>query len=599
MKKLNFSQNVFWGIFIILLAVGLLYLKGNIYYDFAGVETIVDTEIFKVIEIHNFFISIVVSFLIALMCAYISAVKICYNYVAEKTIGFFKWIVGNKKKVLLNAIALLFLAILAIGSSLVFQKAKDFDTYNPYVAYIIFGVFVVLFYAFKCRKTVHQYLHQYFFVMLMLVGTIHILIAPPLVGISWDDAIHYDKAAYISWEHKGQVAMLDDLQEYNHANFIAFEYGYTAEDRQEWKEFTDANDDQYTLVDVEYSMGLKCIAYIPSGIALAVGRGLGLSYIATYMFGKWISLLCYAIISSISIKILRDRGKILIATISMIPTLMFMASSYSYDGWVCAFIILGYAILFGTIQRGEKISLKRQLLATILLVIGIVPKAIYFPILLPLLFVKKQHYQMPAKSRCIALIAMLFLMSTFLLPLFINGAGEGDLRGGAGVNSTEQISFMIANVTTYAKILLRFLAGYLSSDASVGYLTLMANYGQANYFTVCVIVVIIAAIIDNRMYSEKEDVGRFFKIVVLFGAFVAMALSATALYISFTAVGSPTIAGCQPRYILPVLFIVVYVLSEMKLELSQKIKNNGFMLCTSSMALIFLYALYDLCIAYY
>ena len=37
-----------------------------------------------------------------------------------------------------------------------------------------------------------------------------------------------------------------------------------------------------------------------------------------------------------------------------------------------------------------------------------------------------------------------------------------------------------------------------------------------------------------------------------------MVLVATALYISFTAVGADYVAGCQPRYLLPILFPTVY-----------------------------------------
>ena len=43
-----------------------------------------------------------------------------------------------------------------------------------------------------------------------------------------------------------------------------------------------------------------------------------------------------------------------------------------------------------------------------------------------------------------------------------------------------------------------------------------------------------------------------------FSAAVCVVLVATALYISFTAVGADYIAGCQPRYLLPLLFPTAY-----------------------------------------
>ena len=44
----------------------------------------------------------------------------------------------------------------------------------------------------------------------------------------------------------------------------------------------------------------------------------------------------------------------------------------------------------------------------------------------------------------------------------------------------------------------------------------------------------------------------------IYNAAVCVVLVATALYISFTAVGADYIAGCQPRYLLPLLFPMAY-----------------------------------------
>ena len=53
--------------------------------------------------------------------------------------------------------------------------------------------------------------------------------------------------------------------------------------------------------------------------------------------------------------------------------------------------------------------------------------------------------------------------------------------------------------------------------------------------------------------------------LVLFGTVV---LVATSLYVGFTPVRLATINGCQPRYLLPILFPSIYLLG------SGKIQNN-------------------------
>lgn len=600
MNRLHFSQKVFWGTLITCLILGFLWLKGNIYYDIVGLDIPVNVEDYKVVEGKNFLIAIIVSVVLALICSVIGLVNRLCSYLEDAIKRFFRWIVSNKKKIILNIVILAVIGFVSIGLNVAFEHLKGIDSFNPYRVMIIFAVLTILYYAYKCRKDVHLYMHKYFFLIIMLVGTIHILVAPPMVGMSWDDEIHYGRTSYMSWELTAQVSEADNAMIGNYVETIQQHFGYTEEDRATWKEEINQYDDYYTLVETPaYRLSERYIAYIPSAIALAVGRGIGLSYTATFMFGKWISLLCYAIVMSLSIKLLKGRGKTLVATMAFVPTMLFMASSYSYDWWVYSFIILGYSLVIGTIQDGRKISFRRMIITLAILFFGMMPKAIYFPLILPLLLLKKDHLEKPTKSRVFIILATLLVMATFLLPMFVNGAGQGDLRGGSAVNSTEQIKFILANVPTYIKILGRFLAGYLSSDASYGYLTLMAYYGQAKYFTVCIIAIVIAAVIDNRQYDKAEDLGKSVKIGTVLAAFVAIALSATALYISFTAVASDTILGCQARYILPVLFPFLYVVGEMKLEASQKIKNNAFMLCTTMMAFVFLYGIYDLVVAIY
>ena len=41
--------------------------------------------------------------------------------------------------------------------------------------------------------------------------------------------------------------------------------------------------------------------------------------------------------------------------------------------------------------------------------------------------------------------ASLFLMATFVMPMIIGGPGTGDARGGADVNATEQVKFILNN----------------------------------------------------------------------------------------------------------------------------------------------------------
>ena len=61
----------------------------------------------------------------------------------------------------------------------------------------------------------------------------------------------------------------------------------------------------------------------------------------------------------------------------------------------------------------------------------------------------------------------------------------------------------------------------------------------------------------------------------------------TSLYIQWSSPGNPTISGIQGRYFLPILPLVLLLISNLKLKISQKINLNNI---TIQLCLIFSYS---------
>lgn len=180
------------------------------------------------------------------------------------------------------------------------------------------------------------------------------------------------------------------------------------------------------------------------------------------------------------------------------------------------------------------------------------------------------------------------------------GTGTGDVRGGGDINSIEQIKFILSNPVQYTKILLHFLKSYLSPDNSFWYLTYLLYYGQAQYFTICLCIIAVVTMVDNAVgRSDIEHNIPKYKWVMAGSSFITIALVATALYIIFTAVGKDTVAGCQPRYILPILFPFLYFNIGLKVELEDSVKRDLFMVSTSVMMIVYLYGFYLLRVKYF
>jgi uncharacterized membrane protein len=126
----------------------------------------------------------------------------------------------------------------------------------------------------------------------------------------------------------------------------------------------------------------------------------------------------------------------------------------------------------------------------------------------------------------------------------------------------------------------------------------MAYYGTGSYYTFCILLLVVGAVLDNREVS-KLTIGACSKAGVYLASFGAIVLAATALYIDYTPVRYGTINGCQLRYILPVVFPVLYCISELNLKVSEKILKNVYVLGMGGMSIIFLYNVYNMCVFMY
>jgi len=305
-------------------------------------------------------------------------------------------------------------------------------------------------------------------------------------------------------------------------------------------------------------VGKEFVAYTPAAIGIIMGKALRLSFFHTFLLSKMVILCTYVLLMYFAIKKLKN-GKVLLAVIGLSTTTMFMASSMSYDFWVIGFTTLGYSFFISELQnRDKKLEYRNIIMMNICFLLGIAPKAIYFVIMFVLLFMPVDKFKDKKQRRIYYSIIVgvaIFLMMTFLLPMLINSPGTGDSRGGSDVNSTEQIKYILSNPIEYSGTLLNFLKDYLNLDYASEFISSMAYMGYG--IGTAITLMLIAALMYIDRGEEKVRMP-YVRASYFFSAAVCVVLVATALYISFTAVGADYIAGCQPRYLLPLLFPMAY-----------------------------------------
>lgn len=463
-----------------------------------------------------------------------------------------------KKKVIKHIIFIGFLIIVAFSAELILCRLGITTLFKIRRVSVYMSIFMSIYVVVAFRDCIYEKAHYVFLLLTILLGIASVVALPNSVGESWDDQIHYERAVNLSYGMKGMVMGSDYKCIHNNIDmaFFAKDYLCSEDGRNEWN--NELNNENYVRVfSNESYFAMSTVAYIPAAIGLALFRGMGCSYTTSFMAGKFLNLFLYAILISLAIKSLKKNGRLLLMIIGLIPTNIFIASAYSYDYWMTAFIALGFALVASQLGDGGRIKASRWICAACLIAVGCMPKAVYLFLLFPLLFVGRNQFENKKEcvmSRIVIVELMILLVASFIMPILIGGAGEGDARGGAAVDPAGQIHFILTNPVKYAVIVLDYLRSFLSFDYLAPFLNSMAYIGDIKGYVYITVMIGIIAVLDNGRASKCD---RKFKVTFWLGILGTLILVVTALYISFCNVGG-NIMGVQPRYLWCLLFPALY-----------------------------------------
>lgn len=490
------------------------------------------------------------------------------NYVmAEKIDHIFEMLINgiihikNNWKSIIKKSLIYFLAIfLSYAISILFSELMN-QNYNYLVTYFLIGFFDIFITTYFLRKSISTNPEHLFFCILMIVGILYSCAMTCNVGITWDDQIHYQRIVSIvdfanNTTYKAETDVINTVWDKSLDN-----KNLNMEDNISFSNDLNLSYKNDETVDYIADYGIYSIAYVPYASGIIFGRSINLPFTWQLELGKVFNLLFYGIVISFAIKKIKS-GKLLLAVIGLFPTMIFQTVNYSYDSWVACLIMYGFASFFGIIQnKNRKVEGYDVALMLIAFILGCLPKAIYFIMMIPLFFLpmnrfhNKREYQ---EYLIFVLCSGLLLACTFALPMLVNGAGTGDSRGGSNVNATEQIKFILSNPIKYIEILFNFMKDYLSLQKANGYIQSFAYLGDGIFSTSSLIIIGSVALLDK---GGNCNINKRIRFSTLFGCISALCLVATALYISFTPVGDVSIAGCQPRYIVPALYPILYMIT--------------------------------------
>ena len=443
----------------------------------------------------------------------------------------------------------------------------------------IFIGYVILF----MRRTVVEHPEYTFFAIAISMGTM-IIILSPVKFKSWDEEIHFNRAYSITFS---------DNVEYTQSTYNMYSMNIpdvnTMEERDLIADYLQEKNYEITMVKektsdfVDYSKR----AYLPQAFGLKLGRTVGLPFLQTIWLGKFFNLLVYSLIFSLSVKYAKF-GKRALLCVGLLPTSLFLASTYSYDAFVTAFLMLGLVMIFNElVDRKSELNWKCITVGVFTMILGSFSKAVYIPLLLLLCFVPKEKFKNRRQRKFFVLtviLIFLIMMSSFVLPALGNVVGNidtgGDSRGG-NTSVTRQIMYILGAPVGYAKLLLETMGNsigeYFLGYRSRTFFGYMGGNGENLYLLSVVLTIFVTITGENKIRLNRRM--KIITGIILTGV---AALIWTALYLDFTPVGADVINGVQPRYYIPLMFPVMLLFSSGKIKCEMnELRYNRIVLLTN------------------
>lgn len=443
--------------------------------------------------------------------------------------------------------------------------------------FFMFSLGLAVYLLAALRRQIGQKLEIGFLIVVLCAGLSWVYALPTNVNLSWDDQIHFDIASQLTYgsgvmERSEAEVKLRDLDLTGQARAPM----KTMEDELAFNQYLDELSRQ-KAENTEYrSWNLSDIGFITQTLGMKLGQCLGLPFHVQFMLGRLGNLLMYAAVCYFAIKV-AVRYKVILATIALMPTVMNMVCTYSYDPMVISFALLGTSLFITEMMIPERrLDWKRAALLLVSFCLASFPKAVYIPMILLLLALPKRKFA-NAKAHWVykigVVIIFLMMMSTFVLPTLIS-PGTGDIRGGQSVNTGKQLMFILHNPVAFIKVLVKSIASFSMTHLTEARLSLVyIGNGLESTMqamaplldTVSLGLMFYVLFTDKYKKPEAKEMSRGSRWWMAACLAAVVVLIWTAMYLSFTGVGFGMINGVQGRYFVPMFLLMAALINPRKI----------------------------------
>lgn len=431
-----------------------------------------------------------------------------------------------------------------------------------------------------------------FAVIAFSIGALMMILLPFMIPTVWDDDTHFQRIYEQSFFD--EVKWSKAFSDFRYMNLPATN---TIEEKEAVMTYLNSeNDFDNPVLTSQKSpyIPYQYLTYLPQSLMLALARMLDLSYYSSQVLSRMGGLLFYIVCVYFAIRISKI-GKRIIAVLALMPTPLLLSVNYSYDPYIISLLFLTFAVFTDEyFEKDRKINLKKTAIFLTATILACLPKAVYIPMILVLLLLPESKFYSKKNMylfRVGVIAIFLTIMATFVIPSVLSPSAAGDVRGG-DTSVSGQIAFILHNPFNYAKLLFFSIWDTLGSHL-FGHMTFLAFLGwgpsNANYFA---LFIMMFAVMTDSVKSDKFKFKWSARLFIFMLVFSIICLIWTAMYISFTPVGLEQINGVQPRYYIPLLVPLLFMLRPTKIEtvIKQDILNR---IAFSTSILILALSIYD------
>lgn len=423
--------------------------------------------------------------------------------------------------------------------------------YSRYMLMVL--TLISLLFLFKFRKLINVKMEIATFVIIMLMGSA-MLFSTPYEKNSWDDETHYKYALESSYQMLGEETMVDLASE----KFVNLKYPiiYSYPDRVELAEQMNKDGNIIVDNDQKVKIGINNVDYLPTALGMQVGRLINLDFINMFVLARFFNLLMYAALLYFTVKI-TPIGKELFTFMALLPTPMFLTTTYNTDYYINGLMMLATALFLKEYYSDEKVGKKSFIAFLAVVVLACIRKIIYFPFIFLYLLIPKERYESSKQKRNFV-IATIVIASLEFVPLLFTASGMTDIRM-EGASVTGQIEFILNNPIQFAMYFVTFIARNIfdfifGPEAKLNF-NLYGMIGESVNIVVIVYttyLIIMAKASDIKYKIKLKDSMIIEMILLLIFCFIC-----GSMYLCFTPVGASTIEGVQARYLQPIICLAV------------------------------------------